>query len=115
MEEQRSYQIPRKVNAGFRFYGLTWQGCLLMLAMLVVSGCIIFLTSWPVPPKIILSTVMCVGTWYLLTNDFDGYGGFEYLKMWILYTSFSQNQFHLTSSKEYGDPEGRHVIRRIRK
>lgn len=111
-EDNRVYQIPRKVDAGLRFYGLNVMGLLIMFVPLGLTLCMWIFTNIETFGKLALSVMMIFGTYLMLTVDLNGQTGFEFI---LLLIKHMQNQkiYSLTSSKDFTDPEPeeRHLIR----
>lgn len=111
-EDNRVYQIPRKVDAGLRFYGLNIMGLLIMFVPLGLSIGLWMFTNIETFGKIAISVMLVYGTYLMLTVDLNGQTGFEFVALLIKHMQ-SQKVYSLTSSKDFTDPEPeeRHLIR----
>lgn len=113
-EEKRLYQIPRKVNAGFRFLGLSAFGLLVMVIPVGLAA-LVWLTPLETFGKLVISVLLVYGSYLMLTVDLNGLTGFRFVWMLIQHMD-EQKVYNLTTSSDFreADPEEKPLIRRYK-
>lgn len=109
-EDRRIYQIPRKVDAGFKFFGLTAMGLFLMIIPVGLS-----IVAWLLPlefmGKVAITIFLVYGFYLMLTIDLNGLTGFQFLWLLLQHTD-SQKIYNLTSSIDSNSAD-KPLIRRL--
>jgi hypothetical protein len=110
-EKKRLYQIPRKVNAGFRVVGLSAFGLLVMVIPVGIAA-LIWLTPLERFGKLVISVLLVYGSYLMLTVDLNGLTGFRFVWMLIKHMD-DQKVYNLTTSNDFS-PEEKTLIRRYK-
>lgn len=108
--ESKGYHIPRRVDEGFKLFGLGTKDILFLSVFVFIAIIIWWLTPIPTGGKVVLSVFIVVGPYYLLTSELgNGLIAIEYLKLLVNFWLFEQKEYNITSSRSRPVEESEHL------